>query len=485
MGAESIGESAVSFPQVIPPSLRKKLQQCYEHGMRMMQQEEYDFDYAHSILVECVANDPGNALYLEAFLQNLQRKYHDNKRGSLLAFGGKGGFKKALARQDWPAVFKLGPEVLKSNPWDVATLRGLAEACAACGWSDVELRYLKNALDANPKDPEVNKHCAQSLARIGQFDQAIACWNRVDEARGGDAEAQRMISDLQIEKTRVRRGLARPEAGRSKPGPAPDPRSDAPAADDAAPPTEPPRREIKLTPRQRLEQIIANNPTDIDSYVELVQLHVDEQRLGDAAHVLQKALAASGNQIRIQELIEDIEVLRKKQQLSVAEKREKSENTDANRELAQQLRDDLNRMELEVFDRRAQRYPDNLELKFQLGLRLKRAGNFREAIASFQQSQAAAELRTGSAFEIGECLQRMKQYDKALLQYWVAADDTSPTRAELRKVVLYRIAILAEGLGNLGDAERSLVELTRLDPQYRDAALRLNRIRTGRAAGDR
>src|SRR5687767_3897031 len=86
--------------QIISPALRKKLQQCYEHGSKLLQQEKYDFDYAHSSLVECVTQDPGNATYVEAFLQNLQRKYNNNKRGALLAFGGKGPFKKAVAKKD-------------------------------------------------------------------------------------------------------------------------------------------------------------------------------------------------------------------------------------------------------------------------------------------------------------------------------------------------------------------------------------------------
>jgi tetratricopeptide (TPR) repeat protein len=476
-------DSNSSPPIVVSPALRKKLQQCYEHGTKLMQQDKYDFDYAHSLLVECVANDPGNLLYVEALLQNLQQKYHNNKRGAFLAFGGKGGFKKALARKDWANVLKLGPDVLKTNPWDVGSLRGLADACAAFGYIEVELRYLRNALDANPKDPEVNKHCAQSLARIGQFDQAIACWNRVDEARRGDVEAQRMISDLQIAKTQGRRSFGK--------GPPVKPiRSPAPATEASTPVSPTPRREIQLTPRQQLEQAIVNSPADVDSYLELAKLHVDEDRLGEAARVLTKALAASGNQFRVQERLEDVEILRKRQQLTVAEQLAGTNTTATNRELARQLRDDLNRLELDVFDRRAQRYPADLDLKFQLGLRLKQAGKYREAIACLEQVRKQPGAEASAQLEIGECLQRQKKYEQALKHYWMAVDksagelaspgsvtDSPDERNELRKLALYRIAVLAEGLGNIVDAERSLGELLRLDPRYRDAASRMDKIR--------
>ncbi|MCO6459682.1 MAG: tetratricopeptide repeat protein, partial [Pirellulaceae bacterium] len=192
---------------LVSPAMRRKLQQCYEHGTSLMSDDAYDYDYAHTMFVECVVHDPGNLVYVEAFLENLQRKYQNNKRGArMLSFGGKTAFKKALARQDWKEVLRSGPALLKTNPWDVQVLRGLAQACEAYHFNEAELRYLKNALDANPKDADVNRHCALSLARMGQFDQAIACWHRVEEAKRHDAEAPKMISALTIEKARARAG---------------------------------------------------------------------------------------------------------------------------------------------------------------------------------------------------------------------------------------------------------------------------------------
>lgn len=473
---------AVVEVPVISPALRKKLQQCYEHGTKLMQQEKYDFDYAHSILVECVVQDPGNTIYVEAFLQNLQRKYNNNKRGALLALGGKGPFKKALAKKDWLEVLKLGPHVLKSNPWDAATLRGMADACAEFGFNEVELHYLKNALVAHPKDAEINRHCAQSLARYGQFDQAIICWQRVDETRRGDDEAQRMISELQIAKTMGRSVVTADTARRHAAAKAA--RVASAVAEDAQEkekaPSEPVRREIKLTRRQNLEQAIAQRPTDLEAYFDLAQLHMDEDRLAEAAHVLTKAQSVSGNSLKVQERIEDVEILRKKQQLAVAERRAQSESDGEHQQLVTRLRDDLNRMELEIYDRRAQRYPQDLELKFQLGMRLKRIGNFREALNCFELSQNLPARRYFSALERGECLQRQKQYEKALECYCLAAEEPSADRIETKKLALYRLGVLAEGLKHWDAAERGLSDLVALDSVYKDAATRLDKLRSMR-----
>jgi len=438
-----------------------------------MSQEKYDHDHAHSILIQCVIHDPGNPTYLEAFLENLHRKYKHNKRGAMLNFGGRGPFKKALAAADWGRVLKLGPELLRSNPWDVPVLRALAEACAEFGFGEVELRYLRNALDADPHDPQVNRHCARSLVRMGQFDQAIACWQRVDEARRGDAEAQRMISELQMAKTfgRPLEDTSR-KGGGKRAGEAPRALETKPAS-----PGTDTRREIKLTPRQELEQAIAHRPTDLDSYFALADLHIAEGRLAEAAHVLTRACAASGQDLKAIERLEDLEMLRKQEQVAIAEKRAAGGDTAA-QELAARLANDLNRYELEVFHRRAERYPRDLEAKFQLGLRLKRAGNIRQAIPCFYETLKLPSRLTGALLELGECLQRTKQYEQALECYLRAVDRAVQSgQSELEKLARYRSGALAAGLHNHDEAERQFARLVELDPTYKDAAPRLDKIR--------
>ena len=337
----------------------------------------------------------------------------------------------------------------------------MADACAAYGYHEVELRYLKNALDANPKDPAVNRHCALSLARLGQFDQAIACWERVDEARRGDAEAQQMISELQIEKTR-QRGRPSGEPRRS----VAQSTAQAVSVDEAPPPPveEAPRRQVRLTPRQELEQQIANHPTDLTSYFALAQLHLDENRHADALHVLHKALAASGNSHPVQERIEDVEITRKQYQLAIAEKQASSAPHEDHRQLLEQLRADLNRFEWEVYYRRAERYPQDLEIQFQLGLRLKRLEKPREAIPCLEAARKLAARRAEAEVEMGECWQLIKQYGKALDCYRRAAEHAAHEHVEVRKRGLYRAAVLATALNNLDTAESCFSELLQIDP---------------------
>ena len=125
-------------------------------------------------------------------------RFHQWARNSTLL---KGSLKKSAYSKDSAAIIKTGLEILKLNPWDISTLVAMAEACDTLKYDEAELVYLKQALNLDPKDAEVNRKCGRTLARRGEFDQAIACWHRVEQAKPGDEEAAQAVADLAIEKT--------------------------------------------------------------------------------------------------------------------------------------------------------------------------------------------------------------------------------------------------------------------------------------------
>ena len=215
---------APSARQPISPGTRRRLQQCFEHGNRNL--VKGDHDYANDMFTQCVTGDPGNQIYAQTFLGNLQKKYNNNKKGSKLASlkgaGTKASIKKAAGKKDWPGVIKSGCDMLALNPWDATALCAMADACRHLGHDECELFYLKSSLTANPKDPELNKRSAQALARQGDFDQAIACWHRVEVARPNDEEAKREISNLTVERTIHSAGYEEKTAAAVDPDAAPE-----------------------------------------------------------------------------------------------------------------------------------------------------------------------------------------------------------------------------------------------------------------------
>jgi len=457
----------------ISPTLRKRLQSWYTHGREKAHAGSYD--YATDMFSQCIEGDPCSLDYLNSFLHNLHKKYNNNKKGAgftaaLRASSARASLKKASIKKEWPAVLKHGLEMLKINPWDTGALVHLAHACEAMHCLEAELAWLRAALDVDPKDPDINKQCAIALAKQGHFDQAIVCWARVEKARPGDDEAQRAISDLQVRKTETqlaRRNEKTAQAVAQE------------AAEEAA--GEP---VIKLTRQQALQHAITENPADLNAYIELAELHARDDRYNEAERILRGALDASGGDLKFQEAYEDMGLRRVRHQVQIAERRAANDRSEEAQNLHLRMRQELNRLETEVFRTRAERYPNVMTWKVELGARLKRAGNYSEAIKVFQQAVNDPKRRGQVRLELGECFQQIKQYKLAMGEYQGAVEALADRgEPEVRKKALYRAGVLAMGLEDLELAEKYLTELAGLEFGYRDVPERLDKIAEVRNKG--
>ncbi len=198
--------------------------------------------------------------------------------------------------------------------------------------------------------------------------------------------------------------------------------------------------------------------------------------------ILAKAVEASGGDVKARERLEDLQLMRMKNSLAVAEQRAASLKSEQAIELAREMRAELNRRELEVYAARAQRYPQEYRIHYELGVRLKRDGNFDEALSAFDASSASPSLRGASLVERGECLHQLKRYAEALKHYAQAAENAEGN-AEVEKLAHYRAGVLATGLRQLDLAEKHLQALHLRDPGYKDLPARLDKLAAIRHKG--
>lgn len=451
----------------LPAADRARLAQCFQTGTQSVVK---NVDYAIEMFRACVAGDPANPVYLQTFLGTLRRKHGPKKAGGLSALFGapsRGGLKKLVAADKNREAIQQGLDMLSTNPYDHSALLVMAEAAGKLGFAESQRVYLKAALDAVPADAEVNRHCARFLASRGEYDQAVACWMRISKIKGLEEEAQRAIADLQVTKTIV--------AGQGLPGRA-APGAPAAAGGKSAEPA-------AVNRRTALEQAIARNPLDIESYLELADVLEREDTVANAEKVLAKALAASGNDIKVQEHIEDRQLLWVRHKVLVAEKRLAESDTAENRDTVGRLRAEQLKHEIDIYSARATRYPENVNWKHELAIRLKASGNFPEAIKQFQQVLQDARRKGAVALELGECFQKIRQYQLAMRNYQTAVESLTDREPDLRKRALYRAGVLASGLEDTDTARKYLSMLAEMDFGYRDVAERLDKLASGKDKG--
>lgn len=476
MPTESTGSSHGKTPSpaaadVLPspglsPAERVRVAQCFQRGT---QSAATNLDYAIEMFSICVLGDPANAVYLQALLGVLKRKYAGRKGiglASLWTAGSRAGLKKLATTAQWRDVLRQGLEIVKANPSDHDCLLMMADACGYLMMPDTQAVYLRAALDAAPLDPNVNRQCARFAANQGQFDQAIECWRRISRLKGLGEEADREIARLSVEKTIVSgQGMVGRPSG-SVAGKA-DAKADT-GADRAA---QDARARI-----EELQRAIVADPTSTDASLELADLLEREGRIDDAETLLARALAASGNDLKVREHVEDRQLRWARQKVLIAEKRVQSGDSPEARATLERLKAAQLRQEIQIYSARCDRYPEHVGWKHELAIRLKTAGNYSEAIRYFQAVLQDSRLRGAVSLELGECFQKIRQYQLAMSNYQAAVESLGERDVELKKRALYRAGVLATGLNEVDVARKHLETLAALDFGYRDVRERLDKL---------
>ena len=239
-------------------------------------------------------------------------------------------------------------------------------------------------------------------------------------------------------------------------------------------------RRISLSRRQSLEQAVHNNPVNAVVYLELADLHLDEGREFDAERVLTKALTnVVEDKLLVLEKLEDVKMLRSRQRLTLAEELAEKEKTENAIKELERTRLAHDRLEFEICSARCERDPNNVSLRYELGVRLKRTGDYQQALEHLREVLDDPQLRPRAHLETGDCLGFIEEYPKALQSYRFAADAaTELQQPEIEKLALYRAGTMAKNIRLVTSAERYFSALLQLDPNYEDAVVLLEEVKT-------
>ncbi|MDW8242069.1 MAG: hypothetical protein RMJ88_02530 [Thermogemmata sp.] len=442
-------------------------------------------DYAIELLLTCCRLDPGNFLYRQTLRKAQKEKYGNNLRGSRLAFlttpRWKARVKAAKRARDYLKVLEYGEQVLCRNPWDLGTQLDMAEAFEALGLSDLAVFTLDQARQKYPKDATLNRTLARLFEKRGDFQKAIVLWQLVKEVHPTDVEAAHKAKDLAARDT-IQRGQYEQVAGGSTESPVIS-RIEARAQE----------KQDRLSREiEALLKRIEADPTEPALYLQLAQLYKQHQQWERAKAVLEQGLGPTGQAFALRlELLElELEPLRRN--LDLAESRlqralqhrssaASATNADPRyppdsgeqlsvtelEQLRDQLRAELNRREIELLRLKAERYPEQVSHRLELGERLLQAGQVEAAIIELQQARRDEKIRWKAALLLGHAFRQRNNWRLAQRNYEEALQILPPHEEEARKEILYQ---LARGSAAAGDLQRALDlghELANLDFAYK------------------
>jgi tetratricopeptide (TPR) repeat protein len=437
----------------LPPGKRRRLEKVFEVASKKAagSTTSHDFDYVSELISQCVLGDPSNAAYVKAFVENLQKKYGDNRKGAPLAhfkeLGARSALKKAVAQEQWDEVIQQGVKILAVNPWDMHALLGMAKAANKSGDRDCELVYLESALKGSPNDGNCNRLYAVAMTDRGLIDQAITFWHRVEKARPNDDEPKRAIASLTVQKQR--------SSGKYDEDEEDSRRSKAKTA-----------QQQELSQEQQLQRKIRNEPDKMSNYLDLAHFYLNDDRFAEAEKLLAKAYELSNGDQDIREKWEDAQIRTLRQKIGHAK----------DPETKKKLVGEHLKKELLFYKARVERYPNNLLFKYEFGYRLMKAKRYNDAIRELQTAKNDPRRRGMCMFVLGQCFQQIRQFPLAKRHYEAAVQEIPDHDAENKKKALYLLGYLTLKLGDLDAAEKHLSALAALDFTYKDVAQLLDKI---------
>jgi tetratricopeptide (TPR) repeat protein len=129
-----------------------------------------------------------------------------------------------------------------------------------------------------------------------------------------------------------------------------------------------------------------------------------------------------------------------------------------------------------VCKNRVERYPGNLNFKYELGYQYMLNKRYAEAIQELQVAKNDPRRKGVCIMVLGQCFQHIKQYRLAMKHFEQAVQEIPDRDAENKKGALYRAGRLAMAMKDLDKAEKLLTTLAGMDFTYKDVSTLLDKI---------
>jgi tetratricopeptide (TPR) repeat protein len=138
----------------------------------------------------------------------------------------------------------------------------------------------------------------------------------------------------------------------------------------------------------------------------------------------------------------------------------------------------LLKFEIGVFRERAGQYPTDMRIRFQLAIRLMRAGLYEEAIPAFQAARADPKHRLRSNISIGRCFHEKGLYGQAIDLFRQAMEDVQLQGDETSRELHYWMGRSYEADDKVEEALKVYGQVLTWDYNYKDVRERVDRLRS-------
>ena len=449
----------------IPRSVREQ----YEKAIAATQRN--NLDYAIAILTAVVTQEPGLYAAREA-LRDAQFRKAGNRGGFLRRVFGTASASPSLAKAQIELhtnprqALETAEQILNSDPHSVPAHKILADAAIASDFPKTAVLSLQ-IVYKNAPDRDVALKLGELLAQAGQSERAEKVLCELARTFPGDPDILRALKNVSAKRTLTEGGYEALEGGGGS-------YRDILKDKEEAVSLEQEKRAVKSEDvAARLlgeyESRLQREPKNLRLLRSAAELHTQKHEFDKAIEYYQRIITAEGvAEPTLERAITETTLRKLDYEISQLD----AQTPDHPERLAQ-LQAQRQQFELDQARKMAEKYPSDLQLRFDLGLLHFKAGKLTEAIPEFQKAQSNPHKRIPALNYLGQCFARRGLNDLAARTFQNALKE-KPTFDDEKKELIYELGSVLEKLGKVEEAIEQFKLIYEVDIGYRDVAAKVD-----------
>lgn len=445
--------------------MAQKAQNFTNRGRQALESGRYDL--AVDMLMEAVAAAP-DVLETRKLLRAAQ--IANFRRNGKAGFGAKLGY--MMARQKIMGLIKKGQgaeamaeaeKLLSQNPLDADNIETAVKAAEAAGKADHAAISIEAAYECSNKDPSLLERVATYYTMAKRWDKARDAYQKLSELKPGDQRVMQLLKNTEAQATMnagweqsagKKGGFQNLIANKEQAKKLDQANKAMVIGDDA-----------EALIAEKIAQI-EKEPKNMNFRRALARIYIQNKRYAEAVECLSAAIEAAGamdpeldrmlSQTRVQYYDQQIDALK----------------AEGNEEAAAELEGEKNQFVFDDLAARVERYPNDLHLRYELGVQYFTYEYYDEALEHLQLAQKSPKDRLWALYYLAMCFLMKGQTDMAVMQLETARDQI-PMMDDLKKKVVYQLGLCAESQGDLEKAYQYYKDVYSTDVGFADLSDRM------------
>ena len=445
--------------------LAQKAQNFTNRGRQALESGRYEL--AVDMLMEAVNAAP-DILETRKLLRAAQ--IANFRKNGKAGFGAKMGY--MLARNKIMGLVKKGQgaeamaeaeKLLCQNPLDADNIEAAVKAAEAAGKTDHAAISVEAAYECSNKDPALLERVATYYQMAKNWDKARDAYRKLSEIKPGDQRIMQLLKNTEAqatmnagwEQTAGKKGGFQALIANKEQAKKLDQANKAVITGDDA----------DALIAEKLQQI-EKEPKNMNARRALARLYIQNKQYYEAVECLQAAIEAAGAMDpELDRMLSQATVMYYDQQIELLRQNGQEDE-------AVQMEADKNQFVFDDLAGRVERYPNDLHLRYLLGVQYYTYEYYDEALEHLQLAQKSPKDRLWALYYLAMCFLKKEQTDMAVMQLETARD-AIPTMDELKKKVVYQLGLCAEAQGDLEKAYQYYKDVYSTDVGFEDLSERM------------